>query len=143
MHIIVNGMLRIGDGERTFGTLLLTESSLYALKSTNQDEILSGAQAGLIGVLLAHFKTRHEAQAALPAHFDELEIAQLDDKDRQTLLMTELVAKLPLNRGLSVQDTRLGFVFTVDGHPSVAYDGALRKRKVRRFLQDSGIQPRP
>ena len=62
MHLIVNGMLRVGEDERTFGTLLLTERSIFFLKSTTQDEILSGARGGLIGVLLANFKASREAQ---------------------------------------------------------------------------------
>jgi hypothetical protein len=140
MHLFVSGMVRVGDGERTFGSLLFTERSIFVLKSTNQDEILRGARGGLIGVLLANFRANREAQQSTPAYFDDLEIAQLDEKDRKPLVTTELLLKLPLGRALAVKNTQFGFAFNVAGQPSVAYDGWLRKEKVRRFLHDNGIQ---
>ena len=117
---------------------MLTGRSLFVFKSNTGAASVGGALGGLVGALIGHFIDKHKGKKNAPAHLGDPEIAELGEKVRRQLLSTELLAKLPLDPSLSVEPTRLGFVFTA-GTTVVKYDGWAHKKKIAQFLDNHGV----
>jgi hypothetical protein len=138
MHLITHGRIK-ADSKAKNGQLLFTDQSIFVLESTATGSATGVAVGGLIGYLIGQYLDRRKAKRNPPEHLQDLEIAGLEDKVRNTLLTTRLLMKLPLDQNLQVKPTFLGFEFTVPGHPSVTYSGWANKKKILRFLADHGI----
>ena len=138
MHLIADGMVKVGK-DKGPGKLVLTDRSIFLLKSANEAATTGSILGGLVGALIGRMIDRNKAKKAPPAHLDDPEIVELGDKLRRALLTTKLLAKLPLNNCLSVKPTRSGFEFTAAGQPPASYGGWFHKKKVMRFLETRGI----
>jgi hypothetical protein len=138
MHLIADGLVKVGE-DKCSGKLVLTDCSIFVLKSTADATLTGGILGGLVGAMIGQWIDKNKAKKNPPTHLDDPEIVGLDDKARRALLMTKLLAKLPLNDCLSVKPTRLGFEFLADGHPPVSYSGWLQKKKILRFLETRSI----
>ncbi len=137
MHLLTDGLVKIADHKGP-GKLLLTERSLFVLGSNTGAASIGGAVGGLVGALIGHFIDKHKGKKNAPAHLDDPEIVELGEKVRHQLLSTELLAKLPLKPSLSVEPTRLGFMFTA-GSTVVKFDGWAHKKKIAQFLDNHGV----
>lgn len=137
MHLITDGWVKLDDFKGQ-GKLLLTGRSLFVFKANSEATSLGGALGGLVGVLIGRFIDKQKAQKAPPPHLTDLEIIELDERSRKELLTTSLLLKLPFGSITAVKPTRLGFEFTADAKV-VTYDGWAHKKKIARFLGDSGI----
>jgi hypothetical protein len=138
MHLITHGMVKV-EKDKGPGKLVLTDRSVFLLKSATEATTTGGILGGLVGAFIGQMIDRNKAKKAPPAHLDDPEIVELGDKLRRSLLTTKLLAKLPLNGCLSVKPTRTGFEFTADGHPPASYGGWFHKKKIMRFLETKGI----
>jgi hypothetical protein len=138
MHLITNGRIKIGS-DAVNGQLLLTDHSIFVLESAAGASSAGGAVGGLVGYLIGRFFDRRKAKRQPPEHLQDPEIAGLGDKVRDGLLTTKLLAKLPLDRNLHINPTRLGFDFTVSGQAPISYAGWAYKKKILRFFEDHGI----
>jgi hypothetical protein len=142
MHLITDGMVKVGK-DKGPGKLVLTDRSIFVLKSATEATSTGSILGGLVGALIGQMIDRNKAKKDPPAHLDDPEIVELGDKTRRALLTTRLLAKLPLNGSLSIKPTRLGFEFAADGHPPVSYGGFFHKKKIMRFLETRSIHVDP
>lgn len=138
MHIITPGRVKVGSNAMN-GQLLLTDNSIFVLKSVTGASSTGGAVGGLVGYFIGRFFDRRKAKRQPPEHLQDPEIAGLGDRVRDGLLTTKLLMKLPLDRNLHIKPTRLGFAFTPAGQASVSYAGWAHKKKILRFFADHGI----
>jgi hypothetical protein len=132
MHLITNGLVRVGD-DKGSGMLLLSDRSIFALRN------ISGPRIGAIPTLIGQMLDKRNAAKNPPEHLNDPEIIALGSKVYSKLLATRLLYKLPLDSTLVVRRTLFGFDFGLQG-TTVSYKGWMHKRKITNFLEHRGIR---
>lgn len=141
MHLIAAGLVRLGE-YKGYGQLLFTETSLYVLypnEEANKSMKAGGYILGLLGVLIGVFIDRRRAKKAPPNFLDDSELSCLTEKEKKSLLTTELLAKVSLDGSLTVKRAGTGFDFFHDDGVTVVYRGILHCKKIAKFLEEHGV----
>jgi hypothetical protein len=140
-YLLVDGNVNIGKNKGS-GQLLLTRSTLFAFRVKQSAVAMGGAHFGLVGALVAHFIEKQRAKSQTPPeHLQDPEIESLGEEVAKKINRGSLLAKVPLNAGLKIERTRLGFQFT-SGREEVVYQGFTKKNKITEYLAFLGIDVR-
>ncbi len=141
MHLIAAGSVRLGE-YKGYGQLLFTEKSLYVLcpnEEANKSIKAGGAIGGLLGVLIGGFIDRRRAQEVPHNFLDDPELSCLTEKEKKSLLTTELLAKVSLDGLLTVKRAGTGFDFFHENGVMVVYREILHRKKIAKFLEEHGV----
>ena len=145
MHLLAKGTVRVDD-QWGSGILLLTERSIYAFRARIEAVSAAHAAGGLLGpigpalaLLVGWWIHRARGPKRPPPHFDNPEIAGLEESERKPLTEMELAAHLPLDSNLSVESNWTGFVFRL-GPTVVKFSGWGRLKEIARFLDTHGVR---
>jgi len=139
MHLITDGLVHVGN-DKGHGRLVLTGTSIFALRSNAGATMAGGALGGLIGALIGMFLDKKRAEKAPPTFVDGPELSCLTEKERKSLLTTGLLAKLPIDGSLSVKRTGMGFDFVSNSGEPVIYKGKIHQKKIAKFLEEHGVK---
>lgn len=141
-YLLTDGNVNIGK-DKGHGKILLTQASLFAFRSEMNSARMGGVAGGLVGALIGYFVDKQRAKRrAPPVHLDDREIEGLGEAVAKKISQATLLAKVPLDRALKIERTRLGFQFTPDGGTPIVYQGFLHKDKITAFLAMSGFDVR-
>src|SRR5882757_4776256 len=140
-YLLVDGNVNIGKNKGS-GQLLLTRSTVFAFRVNHSAVAMGGAHFGLVGALIAHFIEKKRAKSRTPPeHLQDPEIESLGDGVAKKINRGSLLAKVPLDAGLKIERTRLGFQFTT-GDKEIVYQGFMKKNKITEYLALLGIDAR-
>jgi hypothetical protein len=140
-YLLVDGNVNIGKNKGS-GQLLLTRSTVFAFRVKQSAVVMGGAHFGLVGALIAHFIEKQRAKNRTPPeHLQDPEIESLGEGVAKKIDRGSLLAKVPLDAGLKIERTRLGFQFT-SGSEAIVYQGFMKKNKITEYLALLGIDVR-
>ena len=133
LHLLKPGLVDVGKGYRQ-GQILLTENSLFALKSGAGGHFLLhfGLVGALVGLLIESIPPPGQMSP-----LNDAEVQSLSSAAQRAVRGTELLVKIPF-AGMSVTNTRMGFLFS-GAASTVNYAGYFRKKGIRRFLEAQGV----
>lgn len=140
-HVLVDGNVNFGK-DKGSGMLLLTGSSVYALRTDLGAAATGAVVGGLIGVLIGMMIDKKRAKKRPPPeHLDDPEIQALPEKVQNKIKNTLLLIKVPIDEALMIKRTMSGYSFTLYGEakPLIVYQGLAHKGKVARHLESLGI----
>jgi len=124
------------------GQLLLTRTSLFALRVHNQGAATGAAAGGLIGALIGALVDKQQAKGRTAEQMSDPEILALSESVRKKIERSSLLAKLPLGSGLKIERTFWGFKFSDGAATTIVFQGLFRKNKITDFLASLGIDAR-
>jgi hypothetical protein len=140
-YLLVDGNVNIGKNKGS-GQLLLTRSTVFAFRVKHSAVTMGAMHFGLVGALIAHFIEKQRAKSRTPPeHLQDSEIVSLGEDVAKKTNRGTLLAKVPLNAGLKIERTRLGFQFT-SGNEVIVYQGFMKKNKITEYLALLGIDVR-
>jgi hypothetical protein len=140
-YLLVSGNVKLGK-DKGQGQLLLTRSTLFAFRVKQSAVTMTAVHFGLLGGLIAHFIEKQRAKKRTPPeHLRDPEIEGLGPELANKINRGSLLAKLPLNKSLKIERTKMGFQFSSAGE-LVVYQGFMSKGKITDFLALQGIDVR-
>jgi len=138
MHLLKPGLVEV-NGDNAAGQILFTESTFFALRSSNDAAMTGGLLGGLVGALIGGLIDSKRAKSAPPEHLTHPDITALDERTRKSLLTTKLLCSIPLTAAFTAKQSGYGFTFTAKDHPVVLYKGLIHKKRVLAYLRERGI----
>jgi hypothetical protein len=136
MILIANGMIASGL-DNCPGRLLITDRAIFVVKPTVSEK---GAVAffGLLGLLMAKLYGKMLAPEDGPGYLSDPDLAELSQRDRKSLMDTEMLVKYSISPALKVTPTTTGFMFE-DGSTGTSYAGFMAKKKIGAALRERGL----
>lgn len=138
MHLLKPGLVKV-NGDSAAGQILFTESTFFALRSSNDAAMTGGVLGGLFGALIGGLIDSKRAENAPPEHLKHPDIAGLDERTRKSLLTTKLLCAIPITTEFIARQSGFGFTFTAKDHPEVLYKGLIHKKRILAYLRERGI----
>lgn len=141
VHLLVDGNVNVGK-DKGSGQLLLTGTSLFALRTHVGATAMGAATGGLIGVLIGSIIDKRRAKKREPSeHLADPEVAGLPEKSLKKIRGSTQLVKVPLDDTLSIKRTKMGYQFTLLGEeePLVVYQGFGNKKKIANHLAQLGL----
>ena len=139
-HVLTDGNVNLGK-DKGSGMLLLTDKTVYALRTNNSAMATGAVAGGLIGGLIGMMIDKNRAKKRpLPEHLNDPEVQALPPKVQNKIKNTVLLTKVPLDETLQVKRTKLGYSFTLycESKPLIIYQGLAHKGKIARHLEAIG-----
>jgi hypothetical protein len=141
-HIMKHGLVKVGTYKGS-GSILITETHLFAFRHNSTAMHTGGRFGGLVGALIGMAIDAHRANSLPPPlHLEDPDLAQLANGDvvmTRVLKRSTQLAKVPVTSELTAVPTFTGFQFKADGHQPIHYGALLHKRGLGAFLLERGI----
>ncbi len=138
-YLLLDGNVNV-EKDKGLGQLILTRTSVFALRSGNTSMQTGMAVGGLIGAAIGHWLDKRRAKKLPPSpHLSDPELQNLEPKAHKRIAQSRLIAKLPLDQSLIIERTWTGYKFSLHDQPMIAYQGFFNKKKIAQFLDASGL----
>ena len=129
-YLLLDGNVNVGK-DKGLGQLLMTRTSIFALRAGNTSMQTGMAAGGLIGALIGYWLDKRRKKKLPPSeHLTDPEVQNLDAKAHKRIAQSRLIAKLPLNQSVVIERTWIGYTFTLHDQPTIKYQGLFNKKKI-------------